>query len=136
MKHLEDLLRRIGQTELGKTQVSPETKFEGEAIALSERENGDKSFVIVAWVGGRLGIKADPKAFGSKFSRILTVYRYEDPEKIIEKGPARMTNEEVTEALIEKGLTKEQVENLGNLTTKREALKRILDDKIAPSKNN
>lgn len=134
MKHLEDLLRRIGQTELGKTQVSPETKFEGEAIALSERENGDKSFVVVAWVGGKLGIKADPKAFGSKFSRILTVYRYEDPVKIIEKEEkptAKMTNEEVTEALMKEGFTKEQVENLGNLTTKREALKRILDGKVA-----
>lgn len=134
MKHLDELLKRIGQSELGKSTVSPETKFEGEAIALSERENGDKSFVVVAWVGDRLGIKADPKAFGSKFSRILTVYRYEDPVRVIEKEEnptTKMTNEEVTEALIKEGFTKEQIDNLGNLTTKREALKRILDAKVA-----
>lgn len=132
---LENALKRIGKEELGNTTVSPETRFDGEAIALCERENGNKTFVVVAWVDNRLGLKFDPNATGSRFKKILKVYRYEDP-KIAQdadesKPISKMTAEEVMEALLKEGYTKDQVEGLGNLTTKREALKRILDAKVA-----
>lgn len=149
---LEKLLKIIGNDDLGKTVMPTDWKFNGQAIALSERRNGNKTYVIVSWMNDKLVVKCDPYCMKSPLARLIEVYTYgevdEAPTKTETQDQSeaptktetsdtdeipidKMNVEQVTAALKKQDLTDDEIDGIGNLKQKKEVLKRILAEKLA-----
>lgn len=132
MDYIKDLLAAIGKEELGQTILPANAEFEGLAIAIAERLNGKKSYVLVENMGKMLAVKSDPKCMTSPIRDITGILSYEkvEPEKE-EKTINKLSVNELDVELIKAGLSAAEVKGLTTITSKRRALEGILSGKLA-----
>ena len=135
---LNKLLNFIGKSEIGNTTVSPDVILPGLVIADATRENGSKYQVVVKYIDADecYAVVSDPEANKGTITSIDALYVYEEDaatnvdikkveDEIHETELDSITVKEITEVLVDLGMSLDDIKKLGNKQEKFNEMKKL-----------